>query len=117
MTIIFDIETDGLIETATKIHCLCYQILETGETGSFTTLDSMRNAITVWRFEDENLRLVGHNIIRFDIPVLEKFLEIDLSGIKQIDTLALSWYLYPNRLIHGLNAWGNEFNIEKPKIG
>ena len=33
-----------------------------------------------------------------------------------MDTLALSWYLEPKRVRHGLEWWGEEFGVEKPVI-
>ena len=33
-----------------------------------------------------------------------------------VDTLGISWYLEPKRLIHGLDSFGQEFGIPKPKI-
>lgn len=59
--------------------------------------------------------LIGHNIIRFDTPVLERILGIKIKA-KLIDTLALSWYLFPDKPKHGLEVWGNEFGVEKPSI-
>ena len=59
--------------------------------------------------------LVGHNIILWDIPVIERVLDIKIKS-KFIDTLALSWYLYPERKIHGLEEWGEQFGIPKPPI-
>lgn len=59
--------------------------------------------------------LVGHNIIRFDIPVLERLLGIKIKA-KLVDTLALSWYLQPKRSRHGLESYGDDFNIEKPLV-
>ena len=118
---IFDIETDGLRETATKIHCLSYQIIQ-GEgvlaAGTITDYDGMR------KFLQSQTVLVGHNIITFDIPVLEHFLNIKIQSLL-IDTLGLSWYLYSTENIngkiikrerHGLEAWGEELGVEKPVI-
>jgi hypothetical protein len=59
--------------------------------------------------------LIGHNIIRWDIPNLERVLGIKVKA-KLVDTLALSWYLEPSRVIHGLADWGEEFGIPKPPI-
>lgn len=59
--------------------------------------------------------LVGHNICRYDIPALEKILGISIT-LPRYDTLALSWYLFPNRNEHGLDLWGQTYGIEKPKI-
>ena len=61
---IFDLESDGLRETATKIHCLSYQIIQ-GEgvlaAGTITDYEGMR------KFIQSQTVLVGHNIITFDI--------------------------------------------------
>lgn len=59
--------------------------------------------------------LVGHNIIRFDIPVLERLLGIKIKA-RLVDTLALSWYLQPKRNRHGLESYGDDFNIPKPEV-
>lgn len=61
--------------------------------------------------------LVGHNIIRFDIPVIERILDIKIpKETILVDTLALSWYLQPKRNRHNLDSYGDDFDIEKPKI-
>lgn len=59
--------------------------------------------------------LVGHNITRWDIPHLERVLGIKIKS-KLVDTLALSWYLYPDRNLHGLASWGETFGIKKPYV-
>jgi DNA polymerase III alpha subunit (gram-positive type) len=55
--------------------------------------------------------LVGHNIILYDIPVIRKVLGVSLDCI-MIDTLALSWYLYPTLKIHGLEVWGEKLGVK-----
>lgn len=110
---IFDIEANGLLDTVTKIHCLCCTTFnsETGEIKErwTTNYDHMRS------FFQEDTIIVGHNICQYDIPLAEKILGIVITS-KCIDTKALSWYLYPNRIIHGLDEWGMELGIEKPKV-
>ena len=59
--------------------------------------------------------LIGHNIVCYDVPLIEKLLGIKIKA-KLIDTLALSWYLNPKRLIHGLDSFGKDYGIPKPKI-
>lgn len=59
--------------------------------------------------------LVCHNLIRFDIPVFERILGIKIK-CRFVDSLTLSWYLYPDRQRHGLESWGEEFGIPKPEI-
>lgn len=114
-TYIFDIEADELLEKATKIHCFCYYNVDTGESGALTNYEDIFWFL-YYGMAKGGLTLIGHNIIRYDIPMLEKFLDIDLSGVRQIDTLPLSWYLFPNRPTHGLANWGKDLGIEKPEI-
>jgi DNA polymerase III epsilon subunit-like protein len=59
--------------------------------------------------------LVGHNIIRFDLPVLERLVGAKPTGTI-IDTLPLSWYLFPQHIRHGLDDWGKRLGIAKPTI-
>jgi hypothetical protein len=108
---IFDIETDGLIETVTKIHCLSVIKFENGQVRKFT-LTSYLDMVNFFRTEEI---LVGHNIIRYDIPVVKKILGIEVKS-RLIDTLPLSWYLYPNRQEHGLESWGEDVGVPKPPI-
>ena len=56
----------------------------------------------------DNIILVAHNGIRYDIPALERLLGIKVK-CKVVCSLAISWYLEPNRLKHGLAEWGEEF--------
>jgi hypothetical protein len=42
-------------------------------------------------------------------------LDIKITA-KIIDTLYLSWYLYPERQLHGLEWWGRDLGIAKPEI-
>lgn len=103
--IVFDLEADGL--KPTKIHCMSWR----DETGimSTTSYEVMCDVICQANW------LIGHNIQLFDVPVLEKILGIKVEN-KLVDTLALSWYLYPNRPKHGLESWGEIFGIKKPPI-
>lgn len=103
--ILFDIECDGL--NPTKIHCLAAK----NEVGYFSLTDygMMRKL-----FAETDI-VIGHDITRFDIPVLERLLNIKVK-CKVIDTLALSWYLEPDRMRHGLEWYGEDFGIPKPKI-
>jgi len=59
--------------------------------------------------------LIGHNIVQFDVPVIEKLLSVTVNQML-IDTLAFSWYLYPERDKHGLESWGEDLGIKKPEI-
>jgi uncharacterized protein YqgV (UPF0045/DUF77 family) len=105
---VFDIETDGLLDDLTKIHVLSYsydgkEIVSTGD------YDEMREFFNTHHY------LIGHNIIRFDIPAVEKVLGIKV-GAKLVDTLALSWYLNHHRIKHGLEGYGEDYGVPKPVI-
>lgn len=58
--------------------------------------------------------LIGHNIIDFDVPCMEKFLGLSFDNFKITDTLVLS-RLYNPQLENGhkLKAWGERFNFNK----
>ncbi|MNQ21502.1 DNA polymerase I [compost metagenome] len=102
--IVFDLEADGLHPT--KIHCVsAYD----GKLKSTAKYENMRKL-----FEKAAI-LVGHNITLYDVPVVEKLLGVKVKA-KLVDTLALSYYLEPSRLKHGLEGWGEDFGIEKPPI-
>jgi hypothetical protein len=106
---VFDIEGDGL--TPSKIHCLSAAIYSQGKWRLKSTTDygKMRDFLLSADV------LVGHNIYRWDIPVLERLLGIEIKS-KIIDTLAISWYLYPDKNTHGLAGWGEHFGVPKPII-
>ena len=104
--VVFDIEGDGL--TPTKIH-----VVSANFKGR---LISTRNRDDIVRlFQREDVIAIAHNGMRFDIPTLERLLGFK-AKCKLVDTLALSWYLYPNRVRHGLEYWGEDFGVPKPPV-
>ena len=104
---IFDCETDGFLEEATKVHVLAYQ----GGTAVRYThdYDEMRNLLT-----KANV-LIGHNIVRYDIPVLERILGIKIKA-KLYDTLPMAWVMFTDIMKYGLDDFGERYGIPKPKI-
>ena len=106
---VLDCETDGLAYDCTKIHVLSWT--DDGVTYHSTdNYDEMRGVLT------QGLRMVCHNSIRFDMVVFNRILGLDLNYKKFIDTLALSWYLFPERNKHGLEEWGEDLGVEKPVV-
>lgn len=103
--VVFDAEGDGLYPS--KFWCMSK--MENGRLSSTTHYSQMRSFLTKAEV------LIGHNITRWDIPHLERVLGIKIKA-KLVDTLILSWYLEPKRILHGLDDWGEEFGILKPKI-
>jgi hypothetical protein len=106
---VFDIETDGLLDQMTKIHVLSWSN-DGGKTVKSTgDYDEMRYVLL------NSETLIGHNIIRFDIPAVEMILGIEVTA-RLIDTLALSWYLHFDRQRHGLEGYGEDYGVPKPVI-
>ena len=106
--IVFDVEANGLLDQATKIHCLSY----TSDGKDYKTIfdySDMRDLLLSQR------GLVGHNIVRYDVPLIEKILGIKLKA-RLFDTLPMSWVLNLNRPKHGLESFGEDFGVPKPQI-
>ena len=109
MKLIFDIETDGL--DATKIWCIVCQDIESSKIYKFSP-DKLNEGV---RFLESASCLIGHNIMGFDIPVLEKLTDINLENINFIDTLILSRLFNPVREAgHSLDVWGKK--LQYPKL-
>jgi hypothetical protein len=106
MITVFDIETDGL--DPTLIHVLSWSN-DLGEVRSTHDYDEMRHVLL------NSPILCGHNIIRYDVPAVEKILGIKVTA-RLIDTLGLSWYVNHWKSKHGLAEYGEEYGVPKPKI-
>lgn len=107
---VFDIEANGL-HSPDKIWVVSAAIMSKGKwflksTSDYEEMKSFFTSCDV---------LIGHNIKLWDVPHIERILDIKITA-EIIDTLALSWYLEPYRMVHGLEVWGEEFGIKKPKI-
>lgn len=97
--LIFDIETDGLLDTMTKIHCIS---ISDGH-GNIIGYGPDEVGDGVKRLEDairagENI--CGHNIINFDIPAITRiypdFEVVSQNRDKVIDTLVWARLAYPD---------------------
>jgi len=108
MDLVFDIETDDL--KATKIHCLVAQDPETGTLYKYNP-DQLEEGYALLEKAD---KLIGHNIIGFDIPMVEKFGNIKLSHKPVVDTLVMSRLFNPVREGgHSLEKWGFRLGFRK----
>lgn len=108
-TYVIDIETDDL--DATVIHVMCWEDVKTGEKGECIGYDAIRGFFE----KTKGCCYVGHNILRFDAPVLVRLAGVSLSVNNCIDTLVLSTLYSPSlEGGHSLDAWGEK--LGKPKI-
>lgn len=126
---IYDIETDGLYEEASQIHCMClfihrdFKLVKTLTFRSDGKADgTIEEGLKVLEKEEV---VSGHSIMFYDQRVKKKLYPWYTEQKHIWDTLALSWYLYPkqykegeikNRRKFGLEEWGNEFNMPKVEI-
>lgn len=111
----FDIEADGLLDEATLFHVLSFCMANKAK-GSIQGADHKRFKDFLNYHINNKIPVVVHNGICFDIPLCEKLLDIDLSELMVIDTLALSWYLNTDREMHGLGSFLEDYGIKKPDI-
>lgn len=111
---VFDIESNGLLDKVDRIWCFSFKIFEGKDlvsSGSLTDYDEIKSFVLKQEI------LVGHKIIEYDVPVLEKVLGIKVTA-QLIDTLGISFYHYPVKgFVHGLEAWGERLGFGKPVIG
>lgn len=111
-----DLESTGLRGVADRLHVLSCR-LSSGEEKSLDGADHK----AIKRFFSYHIKkkipVIFHNGIWFDIPLAEELLNIDLSNLMVIDTLALSWYLNTSRVMHGLGSFHDDYGIPKPVVG
>lgn len=112
MNIVFDIEADGL--EPTKIFCIVAQDVDTKEVFTFDNTQLEAGYL----FLKSATKLIGHNIIGYDLPALKNVEGIDLSDKKIVDTLVLSRLFKPTREGgHGLESWGYRLGFNKGDYG
>lgn len=107
-----DIECDNLLDDLTKLHVLSAAYIDSdGKWQIMSTNDPDK----IQKFVgDPDKVIVGHNFIDYDKPALQKLGYTVNARI--IDSLGLSWVLYPKRMMHGLESWGETFKVKKPEI-
>ena len=111
-TYVVDIETDGLISSKIHVMSVGYKNDDGNwEVRSTKDYEDIKRLMT----NPENI-IIGHNFVSFDAVEIERVLGIKITATL-IDTLALAWYIYPERVgSFGLAAFGEDYGIPKPKI-
>jgi DNA polymerase I-like protein with 3'-5' exonuclease and polymerase domains len=132
LRLVFDVEADGLLDAATKVHCIVIENLDQDEVSVYgpTEVDAAL----------EHLQradcLISHNGIGYDLPLLRKLYGWAPSTACTVrDTLVISRLVLPDigalddrvaamlrrkadkklRGSHSLEAWGTRLGV--PKIG
>lgn len=105
---ILDIETDGLDPTV--VWCAVFNDVDTGD----TVVLEHPTKVEIQCIIDTCDVIIGHNMIGYDQPVLERLLDIDFSGVKIEDTLVMSRLDNPSREGgHSLASWGTRLGFPK----
>ena len=107
MDLVFDIETDGLDHS--KIWCIVAKEVNQDKFHIYQP----HNIEQGIRFLEKADTLIGHNIIGFDIPAMEKYYNFK-SNAKIVDTLVMSRLFNPaQEKGHSLEVWGLKLNYPK----
>jgi DNA polymerase-1 len=130
--LLFDTETNGYLEQSTEMHCLVIKDFDTKET---TRYNSQEGGLPI----EEGLKrlvaadkIIAHNAIDFDVPVIEKlYPHIKFRREQIVDTLVMSRLMFPDTykkdtalvnkgqldkaLVkrHSLKAWGQRLKEHK----
>jgi DNA polymerase-1 len=143
---IFDIETDGLLDTVSRVHSLVLKNIDTGEVischGDHAIIDSDKVGYAPITYGltcmANATQLVGHNVIKYDVPVLDKLYpgfsvntlireqpdvirdtivltRLIWPDLKDRDLKKLKAGKYPGKLVnkHSLEAWGHRLGNHK----
>ena len=142
-TIILDLESNGLLNNASRIHCIALHFCEDNLTETFNDERisedakylpmgnrSITTAITTLETADV---VVGHNIIGFDLPLIKRLYPFFTYPPIIIDTLLLSRLYHPNlydiddrknpdiptklKGSHSLEAYGHRLGLHKGDFG
>lgn len=105
MRLVLDIETDL---SHKKIHLVVTKNLDTGEVRTWKQATGLNDYLS------KATTLIGHNIIGFDAPVLNRSWKTKIRLKNVFDTLIVSRLLDPSREQgHSLEAWGQTLGFQK----
>jgi DNA polymerase I-like protein with 3'-5' exonuclease and polymerase domains len=96
---VFDLESDGLYDKVTKIHCIVIYDITGQQTFSYGP-DRIAAAIDHLATADV---LIGHNILFYDLPVLQKLHSFDCK-LRIIDTLICTRLIWPKEKLYELDT-------------
>lgn len=126
-----DIESTGLLhmmrlQENPHLHNMGFKCLGTGRRVLFSNkLDEIKvpnTGITVYSLEQldgflaQGHHLYMHNGMTFDEEALVMLGYPGIKKCKITDTLYLSWYCQPKKMVHGLAAYGEQYGVLKPAV-
>jgi len=119
MRLVFDMESNNLLDNVEHCWCIVAKDIDTDKMYYFKPEDIQHGLL----FLQSSDTLIGHNIIKFDLPVFKKLHNFEYTG-ELIDTLVVSRLLNPDRpkpegyigkAPHSVEAWGVRFGHKKPE--
>ena len=134
MNLVFDIETNGLYDDCSKIHCIGVYDIDTKQTLVYNDQGNTEPITKGVQLLEDACCLVGHNIIGYDLPVIRKLFPWFTPSATIVDTLVLSriyhadilktdqkrkWKDMPLNLHgrHSLEAYGHRLGEYKGEFG
>ncbi|CAB4124528.1 PolA DNA polymerase I - 3'-5' exonuclease and polymerase domains [uncultured Caudovirales phage] len=126
MRLVFDLEANGLLNDASRIHCLVAKDLDTGDLHKFAPSEVEQGLKLLMQAD----QVIGHNVIGYDLELVSKLHPwCIIPRERVVDTLILSRLLYTDlsdrdqkarvqmegKLTgsHSLKAWGIRLGIHK----
>lgn len=130
LRLIFDAETDGLLDKVTVCHCLVIKDADTGQVWKFRRNkreDTIAKGLAMLDTAD---LIFGHNIVAYDIPMFELLFGWQPQAIIR-DTMVLARLLFPDQKDkdfrlkeqgklpgkdigkHTLDSWGHRLGMFK----
>ena len=94
--LVFDLETDGLLNDVTCIHCIVIYDSETHQTLAYNDQGSHEPVVRGIQLLQEAEVVAGHNVLYFDIPVIKKIYPWFECTALVVDTLLLSRLYHSN---------------------
>ena len=133
MNLVFDLETDGLLNDLTRVHCLGIHDLDTKQTLVFNDQGDQQPITRGVQMLEDAESVIGHNIIGYDIPVLRNLYPW-FTAPPAIDTLVISRVLHADILVvdqkrkwkhmplqlygrHSLESYGHRLGEYKGNFG
>jgi DNA polymerase-1 len=106
---VFDIEGNNLLRDITKIHCVVTQDVDTLEIKEYHKNEEeiYEGLLALYNAD----YIVGHNIISFDIPAIQKFYP-KWKPKKIYDTFILSCLFNPSRKFHSIESYSGGRKVE-----
>lgn len=116
MKVVFDIEANGL-ENPTKVWLVVCKDIDTGQLHIFRNLtDEPEEAKQFSEFIRGVRVWIGHNVLGYDWPVLNRLCGYPYSADTTVDTLIISKMIDYPRDGHSIEDYGLEFGYEKIKF-